>query len=37
MSEYLLKLSKKFPIFSIEDGMSEDDWNGWSHISKNLC
>ena len=34
MSEYLIKLCKKFPIFSIEDGMSEDDWQGWSYLSK---
>ena len=37
MSEYLIKLCKKFPIFSIEDGMSEDDWAGWSYMSKNLA
>ena len=36
MSEYLIKLCKKFPIFSIEDGMSEDDWKGWSYMSKNI-
>ena len=36
MSEYLIKLCKKYPIFSIEDGMSEDDWKGWSYMSKNI-
>ena len=36
MCEYLIKLCKKFPIFSIEDGMSEDDWKGWSYMSKNI-
>ena len=36
MSEYLIKLCKKFPIFSIEDGMSEDDWNGWSYCLKKF-
>ncbi len=36
MSEYLLKLKNKFPIFSIEDGMAEDDWEGWSHLSNSI-
>jgi enolase len=26
---YLADLASKFPIISIEDGMSEDDWDGW--------
>ncbi len=25
-----------FPIVSIEDGLSEDDWDGWAHITKTL-
>ncbi len=28
-AEYLLKLVNKYPIISIEDGMSENDWDGW--------
>ena len=28
-AEYLLELVEKYPIISIEDGMSEDDWDGW--------
>lgn len=28
--------SKKYPIMSIEDGLSEDDWTGWSHLTKTL-
>ena len=36
MSEYLVKLAKKYPIFSIEDGLSEDDWSGWTHMSKTF-
>lgn len=28
-AEYLLELVNKYPIISIEDGMSENDWNGW--------
>ncbi|MCF6293771.1 MAG: phosphopyruvate hydratase [Robiginitomaculum sp.] len=29
MVDYLQKLCNKFPIFSIEDGLDEDDWDGW--------
>jgi len=30
------KLVAKFPIVSIEDGMAEDDWNGWIELTKRL-
>ena len=30
MINYLSDLTKKYPIISIEDGLSEDDWNGWN-------
>ena len=30
---YLAKLAKAYPIISIEDGMSEDDWDGWSQVT----
>jgi enolase len=33
-AEYLAKLAKAYPIFSIEDGMSEDDWDGWAQVTK---
>src|ERR1700742_4728657 len=29
-------LSKRYPIASIEDGMAEDDWDGWAGITKAL-
>lgn len=29
-------LCEKYPIFSIEDGLSEDDWEGWALLSKEL-
>ncbi|MBQ2430834.1 MAG: phosphopyruvate hydratase, partial [Campylobacter sp.] len=29
MIEYYANLCEKYPIFSIEDGLSEDDWDGW--------
>lgn len=35
-SAYLEKLCQNYPIFSIEDGMSEDDWEGWKILTKNL-
>lgn len=34
--EYYAKLCEKYPIFSIEDGLSEDDWDGWAKLTKKL-
>ena len=34
--EFLENLVKKYPIFSIEDGMAEDDWEGWKVLSEKL-
>ncbi len=36
MVEYLENLSSNFPIYSIEDGMSEDDWEGWIELTKKI-
>ena len=40
MTAYLSTLCDKYPIISIEDGMSEDDWDGWEtlteHLGKNI-
>lgn len=36
MSEYLLSLCEKFPIDSIEDGLDENDWEGWKGLTKLL-
>jgi len=33
MAEYLADLTRRYPIFSIEDGMSEDDWEGWKALT----
>ena len=33
---YLANLVANYPIFSIEDGMSEDDWDGWRALSELL-
>ncbi len=34
MIEYYSKLIKEYPIYSIEDGLSEDDWSGWKTFTK---
>ena len=36
MVEELAELVNSFPIISIEDGLAEDDWNGWSLLTKKL-
>ncbi|MSO75711.1 MAG: phosphopyruvate hydratase [Alphaproteobacteria bacterium] len=33
---YLADLAGRYPIVSIEDGMAEDDWAGWTHLTKEL-
>jgi len=32
-AEYLKKLASAYPIISIEDGMAEDDWDGWKTLT----
>jgi len=36
MVSYWADWVKKYPIISIEDGMAEDDWNGWKLMTKEL-
>ena len=36
MVDYLADLCAKYPIISIEDGMAEDDWEGWKKLTKKL-
>ena len=36
MVNYWKEWVKKYPIISIEDGMAEDDWDGWKIMTKNL-
>lgn len=36
MARYYDKLLSKFPIISIEDGMSEDDWDGWKYLTEEI-
>lgn len=33
---YLAELSEKYPIISIEDGMHEDDWEGWKMLTDKI-
>jgi len=34
--DYLVSLRENYPIISIEDGLSEDDWEGWSKLTDKL-
>lgn len=36
MAEYLERLADRFPICSIEDGLAEEDWDGWQLLTKRL-
>ena len=36
MIEFLSKLVSHYPIVSIEDGLAEDDWEGWSNLNKEI-
>ncbi|MBK7249984.1 MAG: phosphopyruvate hydratase [Gammaproteobacteria bacterium] len=33
---YLADLAARYPIITIEDGMSESDWEGWAHLTREL-
>lgn len=36
MSDYLADWVKRYPIISIEDALDENDWQGWSYITKKI-
>tara|TARA_Y100001960_G_C14742695_1_gene863871 strand:- start:765 stop:2033 length:1269 start_codon:yes stop_codon:yes gene_type:complete len=36
MVDYLKTLKNSYPIYSIEDGLDEDDWQGWKSLTKEL-
>ena len=36
MIEYLADLANKYPIISIEDGLAEEDWEGWRKLTEKL-
>ena len=35
-TDYLTKWARNYPIISIEDGMAEDDWDGWALLTASL-
>ncbi len=35
-AQYLADLCERYPIYSVEDGMAEDDWDGWSVLGELL-
>ncbi len=36
MAEFWAHWARQFPIVSLEDGMAEDDWDGWKHLTREL-
>jgi enolase len=36
LSSYWADLAARYPIISIEDGMGEEDWDGWAHLTSEL-
>lgn len=36
MIDYIAQLVKKYPIISVEDGLAENDWNGWKQLTEQL-
>ncbi|WP_417290200.1 phosphopyruvate hydratase [Corallibacter sp.] len=35
-ADYLAQLAEKYPIISIEDGMDENDWEGWKYLTEKI-
>ena len=35
-ADYLAELSSRYPIVSIEDGMDENDWEGWKYLTEQI-
>jgi len=36
MTDYYAQLCRDYPVVSIEDGLGENDWDGWKHLTKTL-
>ena len=36
MIEYIANLCEKYPIASVEDGLAEEDWEGWKELTKRI-
>jgi enolase len=37
MVDYYAQLIGEYPVISIEDGLAEDDWEGWASLTAKLC
>ena len=35
-ADYLVELTRKYPIVSVEDGMDESDWDGWADLTRKI-
>lgn len=36
MIDFIARLTKKYPIISVEDGLAENDWKGWQRLTEQL-
>ena len=36
MIDFIARLTKKYPIVSVEDGLAENDWKGWQRLTAQL-
>ena len=36
MIQYIIELTEKYPIISIEDGLAEEDWKGWKELTEKI-
>ena len=36
MADYWIEWTRKYPIVSIEDGLAEDDWEGWKYLTEQI-
>ncbi|MEO1649392.1 MAG: phosphopyruvate hydratase [Pseudomonadota bacterium] len=36
MAQYLADIARRYPVISIEDGMAEDDWDGWRALTEEI-
>ena len=36
MIDFIANLTEKYPIISVEDGLDEEDWNGWEKLTERL-
>ena len=36
MIQYIIELTEKYPIISVEDGLAEEDWNGWKELTEKI-